>query len=276
MGKTAPFHPCMNHDAHGRVARIHLPVAPRCNIQCRFCSRKVTPHDTSTHCPGRTTRILTPAEALKKAQNFMEQWGQGAIIGIAGPGDPLANPETFETLALILSEFPGANICLCTNGLLLPDRLALLQGLSLRHLSLTVNGVDPRIVQHITPWIEYNGQRIRGEEGAAILIDHQLSGIRAASGAGMFVKVNTVVVPRINAEHVAEIAAAVQAAGAHLFNPVPLIPGGVWRITRSRAVMTCTGYANYVKTPCRCLRNVNNAGPTLKASRAWRHAHEKT
>jgi len=156
----------------------------------------------------------------------MQQWGQEAIIGIAGPGDPLANPETFETLALILSEFPGANICLCTNGLLLPDRLELLQGLGLRHLSLTVNGVDPRIVQHITPWIEYNGQRIRGEEGAAILIDHQLSGIRAASGAGMFVKVNTVVVPRINAEHVAEIAGTVQAAGAHLFNPVPLIPGG--------------------------------------------------
>ncbi|MBM4311028.1 MAG: radical SAM protein [Deltaproteobacteria bacterium] len=226
MKTTAPFHPCMNHDAHSRVARLHLPVAPRCNIQCRFCSRKVTPHDTSTHCPGRAERILTPGQALEKARNFMEQWGRDAIIGIAGPGDPLANAETFETLALIHGAFPGANICLCTNGLLLPDTLGQLRALELRHLSLTVNGVSPDIVQHITPWIEYNGRRIRGADGAAILIDHQMNGIRAASGAGMFVKVNTVVVPRVNDHHVPAVAAAVQAAGAHLFNPVPLIPGG--------------------------------------------------
>jgi len=226
MGKTAPFHPCMNHDAHDKVARLHLPVAPKCNIQCRFCSRKVTPHDTSTKCPGRTTAILTPAEALEKARVFRQHWGPEAIIGIAGPGDPLANAETFETLELVRNNLPGASICLCTNGLLLPDTLERLQQLGMQHLSLTVNGVHPRIVQHITPWVEYRGRRFRGEEGAGILIDKQLSGIRAASQAGMFVKVNTVVVPRVNDEHVAEIAETVQAAGAHLFNPVPLIPGG--------------------------------------------------
>jgi nitrogen fixation protein NifB len=226
MKKTAPFHPCMNHDAHGRIARIHLPVAPTCNIQCRFCSRKVTPHDTTTHCPGRATRILTPAQALEKARAFINTWGRDAIIGIAGPGDPLANAETFETLALIRNHLPDVSICLCTNGLLLPDSLDLLQELGMQHLSLTVNGVQPRIVQHIAPWIEYKGQLIRGEDGAAILIDHQLKGISAASQAGMFVKVNTVVVPRVNDDHAAEIAVTVRAAGAHLFNPVPLIPAG--------------------------------------------------
>ncbi|MCP4622560.1 MAG: hypothetical protein GY850_03405, partial [bacterium] len=35
-----------------------------------------------------------------------------------------------------------------------------------------------------------------------------------------------VVVPRINGDHVTEIADTVKAAGANLFNPVPLIPGG--------------------------------------------------
>jgi nitrogen fixation protein NifB len=216
----------MNHDANNTVARLHLPVAPRCNIHCRFCSRKITPHDTATHCPGRAERLLTPVQALDKARAFREQWGQGAIIGIAGPGDPLANPETFETLALIRDNLSGASICLCTNGLLLPDTLAHLCELGMQHLSLTVNGVCPGIVEQITPWIEYRGRRIRGAAGAALLIEHQMSGIRAASQAGMFVKVNTVVVPRINDSHVAETAAAVQAAGADLFNPVPLIPGG--------------------------------------------------
>ena len=176
--------------------------------------------------PGTDHPNPHPCRGTGKGSNLFGTWGLDAIIGIAGPGDPLANPETFETLALILSNVSRRIICLCTNGLLLPDRLELLQGLGLQHLSLTVNGVHPHIVQHITPWIEYNGQRIRGEQGAAILIDHQLSGIRAASKAGMFVKVNTVVVPRVNDDHVAEIAAVVKAAGANLFNPVPLIPGG--------------------------------------------------
>jgi len=216
----------MNHDAHEKIARLHLPVAPRCNIHCRFCSRKISPHDTSTQCPGRAERLLSPAQALEKARGFFARWGRDAIIGIAGPGDPLANPETFETLALVRGEFPDANICLCTNGLLLPDALGRLQALGMRHLSLTVNGVDPRIVQRITPWVEYAGQRTRGEAGAALLIEHQLAGIRAAAGAGMFVKVNTVVVPGLNDTHAAAIAAIVRAAGAQLFNPVPLIPGG--------------------------------------------------
>lgn len=222
----APFHPCMNHEAHGSVARIHLPVASRCNIHCRFCSRKVTPHDTATHCPGRADRILTPGQALEKARSFLLRWGKDSIIGIAGPGDPLANPETFETLALIRENLTGASICLCTNGLLLPDSLERLQGLGMRHISLTVNGVEPRIVHKITPWIEFNGQRIRGEEAAVVLIDHQLRGMHAAVQAGMFLKVNAVVVPGVNDGHMAEIATAVLAAGAHLFNPVPLIPGG--------------------------------------------------
>lgn len=226
MRLHAPFHPCMNHDAHGRVARLHLPVAPTCNIHCRFCSRKVTPHDSATRCPGLSERILTPAAALEKARDFFGRWGEDAVIGIAGPGDPLANPETIETLALVRGEFPGANICLCTNGLLLPDMLGRLIELGMQHLSLTVNGVEPCIVKRITPWVEYKGRRIRGVEGAQLLIDKQLAGIRAASGAGLFVKVNTVIVPRLNDEHAQEIARAVEAAGAHLFNPVPLIPGG--------------------------------------------------
>jgi len=226
MKKNAPFHPCMNNDAHEKVARIHLPVAPKCNIQCRFCSRKITPHDIKTKCPGRTTRILSPKEALKKARGFREKWGRDSIIGIAGPGDPLANPKTFETLNLIRNHFPDAPLCLCTNGLLLPDKIKVLQKLNMHHLSLTVNGVDPEIVQQITPWIIHDNIKVRGLEGAKVLIHHQLEGIRAASNAGMFIKVNTVVVPRINGQHVMKIADTVKEAGANLFNPVPLIPGG--------------------------------------------------
>ena len=27
-------HPCFNPDVKGKFGRVHLPVAPKCNIQC--------------------------------------------------------------------------------------------------------------------------------------------------------------------------------------------------------------------------------------------------
>jgi nitrogen fixation protein NifB len=33
-------HPCFSENARHTTGRIHLPVAPKCNIQCNFCDRK--------------------------------------------------------------------------------------------------------------------------------------------------------------------------------------------------------------------------------------------
>ena len=33
-------HPCYNEEAHHDFARMHLSVAPKCNIQCNYCNRK--------------------------------------------------------------------------------------------------------------------------------------------------------------------------------------------------------------------------------------------
>ena len=47
---------------------------------------------------------------------------------------------------------------------------------------------------------------------------------RLIADAGITVKVNTVLVPRINDEHIGEIAKAVKEAGAKIYNIIPLIP----------------------------------------------------
>lgn len=42
--------------------RVHLPVAPECNIQCNFCNRL---YDCANeNRPGVTRRTFGPAEAL--------------------------------------------------------------------------------------------------------------------------------------------------------------------------------------------------------------------
>jgi hypothetical protein len=33
-------HPCYSRNGHHRFARMHLPVAPACNLQCNYCNRK--------------------------------------------------------------------------------------------------------------------------------------------------------------------------------------------------------------------------------------------
>jgi molybdate transport system substrate-binding protein len=145
-------------------------------------------------------------------------------VGVAGPGEPLANPETFETLKLIRKEYPYTRLCLCTNGLNLCDSLETINKLRIKYLTVTINGVRPELVARIQPWVKKNGKIIIGEEGAKILINSQLEGIKAATTGGIFVKVNTVVIPNINGSHVKTIARTVRELGAILFNPVPLIP----------------------------------------------------
>lgn len=221
-----PFHPCISEAAHHTVPRLHLPVAPQCNLSCAFCTREIGAHTLDLPGPGKAEHILTPPAALEKARAFVDAWGPGAVIGIAGPGDPLANPETIDTLERVRDAFPGLTLCLCTNGLALPRWLPDLVRLRIGHLSVTVNGVDPEIVSEIQPWIRVNDEVIHGADGARLLIETQMRGIQAAAEAGIFVKINTVVVPGVNDLHMPDIAKTVKRKGAGILNPMPLIPGG--------------------------------------------------
>jgi nitrogen fixation protein NifB len=217
----------MDDRVHDKIARIHLPVAPKCNIRCLYCERKYSSLNTLTSGPGTAARIISPREALKKTGAFLEQWGVESIVGIAGPGDPLSNRETFETLGLIRDRHPTVKLCLCTNGLNLPDSLSALKQLNVQHLTVTINGVKPDIVAQIQPRVRKGRQCLGGKDGAQLLIRNQLEGLEKAALLGMFVKVNTVVLPEINGHHVGNIARTVADSGACVYNPMPLIPRGL-------------------------------------------------
>ena len=119
-------HPCYAEGAHQKFARMHLPVAPKCNIQCNFCNRR---YDcTNESRPGVTSEVLTPEEAVEKVRYVKEKVQCLSVLGIAGPGDPLANEETFETFALLKKTFPEMTLCMSTNGLVLPRNCGEAQG----------------------------------------------------------------------------------------------------------------------------------------------------
>ena len=113
-------HPCYCKDAHDKFARIHLPVAPACNIQCNYCNRKYDCSNESRPCV--TSGVLSPEQALEKVIMVKQSLDNLSVIGIAGPGDALANPSaTFETLRLMKAFDSELIPCISTNGLNMPD-----------------------------------------------------------------------------------------------------------------------------------------------------------
>ncbi len=217
-------HPCFGGNHH-KNGRMHLAVAPKCNITCGYCSRK---HDCANESrPGVTSRLLTPAEAIVKVREVMASPVVGPIIkviGIAGPGDPLANEETFETFELVKKEFPDLMLCMSTNGLLLPESIDRLYALGLHSLTVTINAVDPEVGARIYRQIVYHGKQYTGVDAARILIANQFEGIKRAGELGLTIKVNSVLVPGINDDQLPLIAERVKKLGAFVMNIMPIIP----------------------------------------------------
>lgn len=215
-------HPCYSEEAHHHYARMHVAVAPACNIQCHYCNRKYNCANESR--PGVVSELLTPAQAVKQVLAVAATIPQMAVLGIAGPGDPLANPgRTLATFRALAEQAPDIKLCVSTNGLALPDLVEDLCALNIDHVTLTINCVDPDVGAHIYPWIFWRNRRIKGRKAAEILIERQQRGLEMLVARGVLVKVNSVLIPGVNDEHLREVSRLVKAKGAFLHNVMPLI-----------------------------------------------------
>jgi nitrogen fixation protein NifB len=220
---TIEHHPCFNPKACRTHGRVHLPVAPRCNIQCNFCNRSFDCVNESR--PGVTSGVLTPLQAMDYLETVFETHRNISVVGIAGPGDPFANPsQTLETLERVRSRYPDMLLCLATNGLSLAPWLDDIQRLKVSHVSITVNAVDPAVASLIYSWVR-PGRRLLGPEaGASVLLERQLEAVRGLKQRGILVKVNTIVLPGINDHHVEAVAACMGRLGVDILNLMPYYP----------------------------------------------------
>ncbi|MBW4612947.1 MAG: nitrogenase cofactor biosynthesis protein NifB [Desmonostoc vinosum HA7617-LM4] len=215
-------HPCYSEEAHHHYARMHVAVAPACNIQCNYCNRKYDCANESR--PGVVSELLTPEEAAHKVLVIAGKIPQMTVLGVAGPGDPLANPEkTFRTFELIADKAPDIKLCLSTNGLMLTEYVDRIKQLNIDHVTITLNTIDPEIGAQIYSWVHYKRRRYRGVEGARILLEKQLEGLQALQEADILCKVNSVMIPGINDQHLVEVNKMIRSKGAFLHNIMPLI-----------------------------------------------------
>jgi nitrogen fixation protein NifB len=217
-------HPCFNVAAHKKFGRIHLPVAPKCNIQCGYCVRLYDCVNESR--PGVASIVLTPEQAMERVRAVVERDGRLGVVGVAGPGDPLANPETLRVLAMVDAEFPEVTLCLSTNGLMLPEVIDELRLLHRLTFTVMVNALRPETASKIYRWARYAGTTLRGLDAGRLMVERQWEGIRRADEAGIVTKVNSVLVPGVNAAEIPLIAERAGALGVNVMNITPLIAQG--------------------------------------------------
>jgi nitrogen fixation protein NifB len=221
MSLDLSLHPCFNKETRHRTGRIHLPVAPKCNIQCNFCDRQYDCANESR--PGVTSAVLAPTQALRYLDAALARAPYLKVVGIAGPGDPFAQPEaTLETLRLVREKYPEMLLCVATNGLNAAPYVDELARLQVSHVTVTVNAIDPKIGAEIYAWMRDGIAIYRGVAAAELLLDHQINTIRALKVAGITVKINTIVIPGVNDFHVPEVAEEMRSLGVDIMNCIPL------------------------------------------------------
>lgn len=214
-------HPCFSGSCQN--ARMHIPVAPACNITCNYCNRKYDCVNESR--PGVTSELLTPQEAAEKFSVAYEKLGNLKVVGIAGPGDALANFEnTRASIKLIKQRNPYITFCLSTNGLMLPYYANEIIRLGVTHVTVTINAIDPEIGALIYKEINYMGKKLTGTAAAEILIRNQLEGLTYLVMNGVVCKVNIVMIKGINDKHIEAVVERVKECGAFITNIMPLIP----------------------------------------------------
>ncbi|MBO4347122.1 MAG: radical SAM protein [Lachnospiraceae bacterium] len=220
--KLQKSHPCMSRGANLTAGRIHLPVSPSCNIQCKFCTRQF---DKSLIRPGVSSLVLKPEEAVETVRKARELCPELAVVGIAGPGDTLATDYALDTFSEVKKAFPELISCLSTNGFSLPKQVERIAEIGIETITVTVNAIDPEIEAKIIDYvIDDEGVKHEGVEGAKLLIKNQLEGIKRAVELGTVVKINSVLVPGVNDKHIEEVARKVSELGASILNIIPLIP----------------------------------------------------
>ncbi|MDR2528198.1 MAG: radical SAM protein [Synergistaceae bacterium] len=218
--KVSQLHPCFGREAHNKYGRLHLPVSPECNIQCRFCGRSLNREEER---PGVAAGILRPDQALETVRKALALCPSITVVGVAGPGEALATNAALEAFRAVHAEYPSLIKCLSTNGLMLPDKADALIDAGVKTVTVTVNAVDPVALEKVVSYVIFGGKRLTGPH-MSILPLRQVEGIRRVSERGVTVKVNTVLIPGVNDDHIEDIARTVSRAGAAVFNVIPLLP----------------------------------------------------
>ncbi len=206
------------------LERIFVPVSKKCNVQCNFCDRK---HDCCNAGKyGQISSIISVDEVENYLQEAFTEKPDISAIEVAGVAEPFATPvETLNIVSKINELYPDKFLCITSNGLEIAEYAERLAQLNVVQVSIAVNAVKPIVGAEIYEWIYYKKKTLFGVEAATVLIERQKIAVEALKKQGVSVKINTVVIPKVNENHIEDIAEQMAKLGADmqdclLFYPV--------------------------------------------------------
>lgn len=172
---------------------IWLPTAPTCNVICSPCGRR---GDRRTI----PSIVLSPDEALERVAAAIERGAMVPEVLLWGPGETLLSAATFVVLRRLAWLYPDLPVTVCTNGLLLSDRLDELVRASVRNVQLSIPALMPQTAAKFYDSAVYRARRYTGEAAATLVLQQQWSGLLNAVEAGISVTVSIIEIPGVN-EH---------------------------------------------------------------------------
>jgi nitrogen fixation protein NifB len=167
---------------------------------------------------------MSPAEAITRFNDEVQKRPNLHIAAISGPGEPLANPETFETLREIRAIDGNIDFCLSTNGTLLANFVNELVDLRVRTISVSISTVNPDTATRIYEWVVHDGVKLTGKKMGLWITKQQLLGIQRAIENDLLLKANSILIPGINDTELESLAQSLSDIGIKLQNIIPLVP----------------------------------------------------
>jgi nitrogen fixation protein NifB len=164
---------------------VLLPVAPACNLACTFCPGPVPGEG------GRPFRsaALSPGDAVQKVADAVERGDDVRNVILGGPGEPLLNAAAYIVPRRLAWNYPELPVTVCTNGLLLSDRLDQLVRTGVQGVVLSMSAMIPQTAARIYEAASYRARRYSGEAAAMLVLQQQWSGLLNAVEAGLKVTV---------------------------------------------------------------------------------------
>ena len=171
-------------DRLGRnITYLRISVTDKCNLRCRYCMPE------EGICKRNHADMLTEDEFIMAVE-------AAAALGITKiritGGEPLVR-KNIVSICRRAAQVPGiAEVCLTTNGILLPELATQLKEAGVKRLNLSLDTLDPEKYAYIT--------RI-GK------LDDFKAGLDAAFAAGFEkIKVNAVLIGGFNDDEIAQLA----------------------------------------------------------------------
>jgi nitrogen fixation protein NifB len=167
---------------------------------------------------------MSPSVAIKRVFEEKMKRPNLQIAAISGPGEPLANRQTFETFRGIRALDKNIEFCLSTNGVLLEQSANQLKELDVKVITISIHTVNTKTATKIYDWAIYNKKKLYGIEMAKYIINQQIKGIQTATKIGIKVKANSILIPGINDKELENLAMSLVKNGVEIQNIVPLVP----------------------------------------------------